>query len=209
MCEHGLVRSFAIALGCLAWVLSCFDAVSYYRAGIQQGTLETRLKTATSRAASAEAYAGQDSARLSIRMVQDQAAITNDQLALERDRKLNLGDARDKQTLAADQAALQADRMMQYTVESFAKTDPNPEAVAAENKVDLDQKLLVETVATRQRDLKLSHGLIALWAIVAGTALIAFRRKSGDALDEELAEKDHADAERELAGLKDTKETDG
>ena len=187
-------------------MLSCFVAVSYYRAGLQQQALEVWLKTATTRAASAEAYAGQDSARLSVRMTQDQAAIDNDQRALGRDQKLSLSDARDRQTLAADQAALQADRMMQYTVESFAQTDPNPQVVAAENKLDQDQKLLTETLATRQRDLKLSHVLIALWALVGGTALIAFRRSPREDLAGETTEEDQAEVDSELAAAE---ETDG
>lgn len=192
------MRTFAIALGCLAWVLSCFDAVSYYRAGIEQQALEARLKTATTHAASAEASAGQDSAALSVRLTRDQAAIDTDQLAIARDGKLNLGDARDKQVLAADQAALQADRMMQYTVESFARTDPNPQVVAAENKVDLNKKRLADTVATRARDLSLSHVLLALWTLVVGTALIAFRRGSGEGIVEELQDEDHAEAGSEV-----------
>lgn len=191
------MRTFAIALGCLAWVLSCFDAVSYYRAGTQQTTLQTRLKAASSHAASAEASAGQDGAQLSVRIVQDQAAIDNDQRALERDAKLQLGDAHDRQTLAADQAALQADRMMQYTLENFSRTDPNPQVVAAENRVDLDRKLLAETVATRKRDLKLSHALIAFWALVAGAGLIAFRGIREKQSAEEVEDEEPLDAESE------------
>ena len=178
--------------------------MSYYSAGIEQKTLDIRLKTATTRAASAEAYAGQDSAQLSVRMLQDQAAIDNDQLALQRDQKLSLSDARDRQTLAANQAALQADRMMQYTVESFARTDPNPQVVIAENKLDLDQKLQAETVVTRERDLKLSHVLVALWALVAGTTLIAFRRRPEERPADEAQEEDKADVESELAAPEDT-----
>ena len=185
-------------------MLSCFDAVSYYRAGIQQGTLEARLKTASTSASSAEAYAGQDTAHLSVRTLQDQAAIDSDQAALSRDQKMKLSDARDNQTLAADQAALQADRMMQYTVENFAKTDPNPQLAAAENKVDLQRKLLAETFATRERDLKLSHGVIGLWVFVAGTALLTFRRRSDESFDGESGEEDPADVESELAIAEDS-----
>lgn len=203
-CEHGLVRSFAIFLGCLAWVLSCFDAVSYYRAGVQQKSMEARLKVATTRAASAEAFAGQDSAKLSVRLLQDQAAIESDEIALGRDQKGKLSDAQDRQTLAADQAALQADRMMQYTVEAFAQTDPNPQVVAAVNKVDLDRRLLGEAFVTRKRDLKLSHALIALWVLVAGTALLAFRRGRGEEPGEEAPEEEQADLESELAATEDT-----
>lgn len=194
------MRTFAIALGCLAWVLSCFDAVSYYRAGTQQQDVEARLRATTANAAAATASAGQDGAHLSARLMGDQAAVDADLAALKRDQKQNLSDAQDRQTLAADQAALQADRMMQYTVENFARTDPNPQVVEARNRVDRDRQLLVEVMATRKRDLKLSHALIALWALVSGTALLAFRGRGADAFAEEAQEDE---VEGELAPAED------
>ena len=173
------MRNFAIFLGCLAWVLSCFDAVSAYRAGEQQHAAEIRLRHATANAASAEAFAGQDSAHLQQRLKQDQAAVDSDKLALQRTQTQGAGDAQDRQSLAADQAALQADLLMQYTVENFARTDPDPRTVAAQNRVDMDRRLLADAIATKARDHTLAHALIAFWVLVAGAAFLAFRDARG------------------------------
>ncbi len=177
-------------------MLSCFDAVSYYRAGAQQFRLAARLKHATDDAVSLQAYAGRDSTRVSERVKRDGDAIAMDHMALERDEAQKLGDAQDKRALAADEAALAADRMMQYTVENFARADPNPQVEAAVSEVDVDRRRLADTVQTRARDVKLAHGLIALWTLVAGTALLAFRRKATE-MPEETDEEDAGGTESE------------
>lgn len=208
-CEHGQVRSFAIALGCLAWMLSCFDAVSYYRAGTRQRTIEVRLRNATADAVSVEAYAGRDSAHVNERLKRDGDAIARDRIALDRDGTQKLGDAQDKQALAADEAALAADRMMQYTVENFARTDPNPRVEAAVSEVDVDRRMLADTVVTRARDVKLSHALIALWTLVAGTALLAFRRKLEDPPEQTEEEEDSDGTEGEPSVAEGSDGTEG
>ena len=203
-CEHGQVRSFAIALGCLAWMLSCFDAVSYYRAGARQRAIEVRLRNATAGAASVEAYAGRDSAHVSERLKRDGDAVARDRMALDRDGAQKLGDAQDKQALAADEAALAADRMMQYTVENFARTDPNPQVEAAVSEVDADRRMLADTVVTRARDVKLSHALIALWTLIVGTALLAFRRKPEDSPEKSEEEENSDESEDEPTAAEDS-----
>ena len=179
------MRNFAIVLGCLAWILSCYDAVSYFRAGEQEHLVTARLQTATGAAASTESTANQDTAHIQQRLRRDEQAVAEDGRALDRAQKSGVGEAQAKQTLAADQAALQADRMMQYTVENFARADPDPRVVAAENRVDTDERLLAEIAATKRRDHTLAHFLIALWALAAGTAFLAFRRVHGEALSED------------------------
>ncbi len=169
------MRNFAIVLGCLAWVLSCFDAVSYYHAAEQQHVVQTRLEKATAEAASTQAFAGQDGERLRERLRQDQAAVDNDQRALGKAHRAGPEDAQDRQALAADQAAVAADRMMQYTVENFTRAEPNPQVTAATDKVQTDRRLLAETVITKARDRRLTHVLLAFWVVVGGTALLAWR----------------------------------
>ncbi len=162
-----------------------------------------RLKDTTATLSSARAYAGQDNAHLNERLKRDQDAVDKDQLVLDRDAKQGLGDAQDKQTLVADRAALQADRMMQYTVENFSHTDPDPQVVTALNRVDLDRRLLADTVATKKRDLELSHVLIALWALVAGMALIAFRAGRRETAADDPREADQVDIKAEFSAAED------
>ena len=183
-------------------MLSCFDAVSTYRAGEQQHAAEVRLRNDTGQAAGAEAFAGQDSAHLRQRLKLDQAAVDNDRLVLQRTQTQGAGDAQDRQTLAADQAALQADQLMQYTVENFARTDPDPRVVAAANRVDMDRHLLADAIATRARDRTLAHALIAFWVLVAGAAFLVFRKaRGGDAVrndEEEIHPEEELDGEGDL-----------
>ncbi len=137
------------------------------------------------------------------RVTAGQAAVASDQLALAKAQASGAGEAQARQILAADQAALQADRMMQYTVEDFARADPNPAVTAAENKVDGNRRLIAEAVATRARDKNLAHGLMALWVLVAGTAVLAWRGRgadenaNGEDEDNEDDEDDEGDSEAE------------
>ena len=202
------MRNFAIVLGCFAWVLSCFVAVSDYRAGEQRHAAELRLKNATASAATATAFAGQDSAHLQQRLKRDQAVVDSDNLALQKTQNRGAGDAQDRQTLAADRAALQADQLMQYTFENFARNDPDPKVVAAENRVDVDRRLLADAVATRNRNRTLAHALLALWALVAGAAFLAFRAHSGEEFstpDTELEPEEDLDGDEDLVEAEDVK----
>lgn len=185
-------------LVCLAWVLSCFDAVSYFHAGEQQHLAEHRLQGATAAATSTGLLAGEDAEHVRERLERDQVAVAGDQLAVARAEHAGLDDGQEKQTLAADQAALQADRMMQYTVENFARQEPNPEVVAAADRVDVDRRLLAQLGVTRTRDRELSHFLIALWVLAAGTALLAFRGIRGKELAAETREDDEGEVENDL-----------
>ena len=194
------VRTFTIVLGCIAWVLSCFVAVSYFEADHQQQVLGKHLQSATAAAASVEAVAGRDGDRLKQRVERDQEAVTRDQLSLQKTGKLGAADAQGRQVLTADQAALQADRMMQYTLENFARSEPDPEVTGAIRKVDLNERQLADAVSTKERDRTLAHFLIALWAIAGGTAFLAFRGVRPGELAAKTGHDDELEVESDLAG---------
>lgn len=173
------MRTSVLILAVLAWVLSCFDAVSYVRAGENESFAQAAQARTTTLLVARESAAISDNSPTQQNLEKDQLAIRADELALQDARKAHRDTEAQQQALAADQAKLQADRIVSYDAQEEARSNADPQIAAARENVDLYQKTAADWRATRERDVTLAHGLIGLWAVVIALGFWTARRRTG------------------------------
>lgn len=172
------MRSTLVTLALLAWILSCFDAVSYIRARENEIVAQAAGEQANAALISKEVAATRNDPATRERIDKDETAVQSDQAALQHATAARRNTAREQQALTADTAKLQADRIVQYNAQDDARRAADPQIAAAREDVDLYRNSAAKWHAIRVRDRSFTQGLLALWGGVLVLGLLSARRRS-------------------------------
>lgn len=160
------MKSLVLFLAMSAWVLSCFDAVSYFRARDNERISEAGLAKASSALLARENAAENSSDSLRQKIEKDQAAVDADEQGLALAQKGHKNSSGEQQVLATDKAGLDADRIVGYDSQDYLRANPDPEVTAAKESLDTYRKSVAGSQANEARDTTLTRGLVVLWLVV-------------------------------------------
>ncbi len=173
------MRRFLLFLALVAWVVSCFDAVSYFRARDNERMSQSNATKASDALIARENSTATNNDIVRQKIEKDQIAVQTDEQMLASAQKRHKDSFREEQLLATDRARLDADRIVDYSSQDYARANPDPQVAATRESLDIYRQSVAVSQATEARDITLTRGLVGLWFVILVLGFFTAKARPG------------------------------